>query len=154
MEQERGKTIQVRHFMEKDINFLREKEYPEMSDTEIANTISLWNRNTYEGRYFERFAVVLDSKIIGHVSLLKTGITDTVSVGIEIFPAFQRQGYGSAAEKIILAYAKKCGYKTASAQVRVDNEGSISLHKKLGFSPKSRFINKKGNAVYHLEKEL
>lgn len=59
-----------------------------------------------------------------HVSLLQPGITGTVSVGIEIIPAFQRQGYGSVADEIILAYATKSGYKTANAQVSMDNEGS------------------------------
>lgn len=80
-----------------------------------------------------KVSVVLGGKIIGHVSLLQPGITGTVSVGIEIIPAFQRQGYGSAADEIILAYVTKSGYKTANAQVSMDNEGS---------------------AVYFLEKKL
>lgn len=42
----------------------------------------------------------------------------------KIILAFQRQGYGSAADEIILAYATKSGYKSASAQVGIDNEGS------------------------------
>lgn len=45
-------------------------------------------------------------------------------------------------------------YKIARAQILVDNKGSISLHKKLGFVQKSITINNKGNEVYLLEKVL
>ena len=45
-------------------------------------------------------------------------------------------------------YAKKSGYKIATAQIRKDNIASIQLHKKLGFALDREMINKRGNEVY------
>ena len=45
-------------------------------------------------------------------------------------------------------YAKKSGYKIATAQIRKDNVASIRLHEKLGFILDCELLNKRGNEVY------
>ena len=45
-------------------------------------------------------------------------------------------------------YAKKSGYKIATAQIRKDNVASIRLHEKLGFILDCEMLNKRGNEVY------
>lgn len=146
--------ITIRNFTRNDINDLKKNKYPNMPAADIINMIDLWNLKKYKGNYFEMFAIISDYEIVGYISLLQCDKIDTVSIGIEIFQPFRQQGYGTEAERICLAYAKKCDYKIARAQILVDNKGSISLHKKLGFVQKSITINNKGNEVYLLEKVL
>ena len=61
---------------------------------------------------------------------------------------YRRKGYAFEAMKQAYEYAKKRGYKIATAQIRKDNIASIQLHKKLGFALDREMINKRGNEVY------
>ena len=61
---------------------------------------------------------------------------------------YRRKGYAFEAMKQAYEYAKKSGYKIATAQIRKDNIASIQLHKKLGFALDREMINKRGNEVY------
>ena len=51
-------------------------------------------------------------------------------------------------------YAKKQGYRIATAQIRKDNFASIRLHEKLGFILDCEMINKRGHEVFIYLKAL
>ncbi|MEB6342300.1 GNAT family N-acetyltransferase [Mammaliicoccus sciuri] len=57
----------------------------------------------------------------------------TIEHSIYVNPDFRRQGIASKLLLEIIDLAKKNGYKTIVAGIDGDNQGSIDLHKKLGF---------------------
>ena len=93
------------------------------------------------------FAIVEGDNIVGTVSLHQHN-NYIISAGPEIFTEYRRKGYAFEAIEQAYEYAKKRGYKIATAQIRKDNIASLKLHKKLGFVLDCEMINKRGNEVY------
>lgn len=61
--------------------------------------------------------------------------TGTFSYGIQIASEHQRQGYASAAIRVVLTYFfEELRYQKATIWVHSYNEGSIRLHERLGFT--------------------
>ena len=63
--------ISIRHFTEHDAIIIQQKQYTETSITDICEMISEWESNTYQGKYFEMFAITADDVIVGSASLYK-----------------------------------------------------------------------------------
>ena len=61
--------ISIRHFTEHDAIIIQQKQYTETSITDIYEMITEWESNTYQGKYFEMFAIIADDAIVGSVSL-------------------------------------------------------------------------------------
>jgi len=77
-----------------------------------------------------------NKKIIGSAmfSFRKTGrVRHRVSFGWGVHPDYQGKGIGTQLLKFALNFAKKKGYKIATAEAALENVGSIKLGKKLGF---------------------
>lgn len=145
--------IALRNFTKNDVSVLNKMRYPNQTPEDIMKMIDEWDSKLYDNRYFEMFAVVDDNCIVGMVSLFQH--TETViSDGIEIFAPYCKRGYGFKAVSLALEYARSLGYKIAVAPVRIDNNASVALHKKLGFEIDHEFVNRKGNAVYFFIKSL
>lgn len=148
------KMVSLRHFRNSDAAVLRESGNFNMPEEQLLRMIRDWNKLVFHGKYFEMFAVRNENQIVGMISLYQ--LSDSViSVGPEIFPAFQRWGFGKAAMEIALDTAKCKGYKIVSQQVRSDNYASIALHKSLDFETDGYgYTNKNGNEVLIFLKAL
>ena len=107
----------------------------------------------HEGKYYRLFAVLNKDNCVGFISLYEQE-ENAISLGPEIKLQYRKQGVASAAMGQAMAYVKQMGFTKAVAQVRTDNIASIALHKKLGFQVRKEYVNKKGNPVFWLEKEL
>ena len=119
-----------------------------MTEEEIKNMISEWNTCEYKGRYFEMFAVISDSSIVGYISAYEQRY-GVVSFGFKIFSAYRRNGYASEAVELLSSYVRDKGYILIEDQVRADNAVSIMLHEKLGFKSDMMLTNNsKGHDVY------
>ncbi len=144
----------LRHFEYDDAVTLQKLSYTDMSLKEIQSMICDWNKCEYKGKYFEMLAVIHDGGIVGEISLYEKSDT-VISIGIRVFPAYQRQGFGKKALYMALEIAKNKGYKIVSQQVRRDNVPSIALHQSLGFETDGcEYINQKGNEVIIFLKAL
>jgi len=133
--------------------FIKENFYPNMSFYDVENMVKDWNKLLYNNSYFEMFAVLSGDDIVGYVSLYEQG-KSIIGAGIRILEKYRMNGYGSKAVELALELARQKGYVKAVAQINVNNKASISLHNKLGFSIVNRYINRKGNEVYDLEKPI
>jgi phosphinothricin acetyltransferase len=60
---------------------------------------------------------------------------NTVETSAYLDPRFHRQGIGNALYLALLTDLAAKGYHTAVAGIALPNEGSVSLHRKLGFDP-------------------
>jgi len=145
--------IELRNFTNKDCEFIKNNFYPNMSTSDIDNMINNWNKFLYDNVYFEMFAVLSDNEIVGSVSLYEQG-DSIIGAGIRTIESHRNNGYGFKAVELALEHAKQKGYTKAVAQISVNNLASIALHKKLDFSIVSKYINRKGNEVYDLEKSI
>lgn len=143
--------IGLRSFDTADLSVLREHVLKKYSDSDIIKTIYEWNTQQYSGKYFEMLAICLDNTVIGAISIYQKD-HNTISIGPEIFPTFQRNGYANIAMRQALSYAKFRGFKVATAQIRKNNIASISLHEKLGFKLDSETLNRHGNEVFNYSK--
>ena len=148
------KKVTLRSFNNADANVLQQFKYANMSIKEIQDMICNWNMHEYEGKYFEMFAVVNYSEIVGTISLYQH--TDNIiSIGPEIFKVFQRQGFGKAAMKLSLDVVKSRGYKIVVQQVQRNNIPSITMHKNLAFETDNYcYTNRKGKEVLIFLKPL
>ncbi len=126
---------------------LREMSITDKSQEEILSIIQDWQTLDFNGKYFEMFAIVDGDNIVGTISLYQHN-DYIISAGPEIFTEYRRKGYAFEAMKQAYEYAKKRGYKIATAQIRKDNIASLQLHKKLGFVLDCEMINKRENEVY------
>lgn len=140
--------VKLRNFAIEDAEILRQEQHHNMSIEEIEGMICDWNKLEYKGKYFEMFAIVENERIVGELSLYQ--ISDSViSIGLEIFSNFQRQGFGKQAVFLALQICQKKGYKIACNQVLSDNFPSIALNKSLGFETDMyRYINQQGKEVF------
>lgn len=116
------------------------------SREEILKLINTWNKKIYCDNYFEIFIIKLDSINTGLLSLYQHN--KDVSVGVSIYPDFQKQGIASKAIKIIEGKAKNDGWKNLLSQCRVDNLPSVKLHKKCGFTLINKIINSKKHEAF------
>lgn len=145
--------ILLRHFNTGDCDCLSRNIFPNTTYDEIIAMISEWDTLKYNGLYFEMFAIEVNLELAGYASLY--GIAeDAVSVGLSIIPEHQRKGIGHQVIMEVMYYAKKLGYKKATARVLTDNLPSLKLCEKSGFSIINNDITSAGKAVYCLEKTL
>ncbi|MBR4369662.1 MAG: GNAT family N-acetyltransferase [Victivallales bacterium] len=139
--------ITLRHFTENDAELLQANQLYNKSKEEILSLINEWKTNSYHGKYFEMFAVVNDTTIVGSISLYEHS-TSVASIGVEIFADQRRHGYDADAMRLLLIYAREKGYQIIQQQVRTDNRSSIRLHEKLGFETDEYvYVNKKGHDI-------
>lgn len=146
--------VELKNFTIDDAEALRQLHYGNMSIDSIRRMICYWNQFEYRGKYFEMYAVFVNDKIVGELSLYEHS-ESVVSIGLEVFSEFQRQGFGKQAVKSALQICRNKGYKIVCNQVRTDNEPSIALQKSLGFeSDMYCYKNQKGTDVYLFLKAL
>lgn len=146
--------ITLRNFADSDIQQLQMSEYANMSQEDLRALIESWNRKEYEGNYFEMYAIEENGVIYGQASLYYRS-EHIVSCGLELYTEYRGEGYGTAAYRELLSFAKSKGFVIAVAQVKTDNAASIALNKKLGFEAEDYvYINKKGNPIYYFIKAL
>lgn len=139
--------VSLRHFSFGDAPILAEKLWPEMKPAEIEQMIADWNTLTYDGKYFEMFAIERDGALTGYVSLYEHS-KSVVSSGIEVFESERKRGVAFAAMSLLNEHARCRGFRIIQDQVRADNTASLRLHEKLGFET-DRYIyrNRKGEEV-------
>lgn len=145
--------ISIRDFNPADASAVRARQYPALSEAEVARLIDEWSRKEYEGRPFRMFAVTWEDAPVGYVSLWQRE-AETMSYGVEIYPPYRQRGYAYAASLLAFEDAKQRGCKTITSQVRKDNAPSLALHCKLGFRSVGEEISRRGHAVVLLEKAL
>ena len=140
--------VKLRNFTLGDAEVLRQEQHHNMSIEEIKSMICDWNKLIFKGKYFEMFAIVENDKIVGELSLYQ--LSDSViSIGLEVFLKFQRQGFGKQAATLALQICKNKGYRIVCNQVLSDNAPSIALNKSLGFETDMyRYKNQKGKEVF------
>lgn len=144
----------LRNFSYKDISDLQQHGYAQYSKDNLEALIDSWNSKTYDGAYFEMFAVCNETATLGYASLYQRS-KSIVNCGIEIYPDYQSKGYGYDAYSKLICRAKDLGFKIAVAQVLKDNIASIALHIKLGFEAEEyEYLNKEGKKVYYFIKIL
>ena len=124
--------ISIRHFTEQDATIIQQKQYTETSITDIYEMITEWESNTYQGKYFEMFAIIADDAIVGSASLYEHS-KSVVSIGVEVYPDQRRKGYAAEGMRLIMNHARDLGYRIIQDQVRTDNQASIALHNSLEF---------------------
>ena len=94
--------------------------------------ITKWQEKEFANKYFEMFAIVNDTEMVGMISLYQHS-PNVISCGPEIFECYRKRGFAGNAMMLAMKTAKSKGYKLVLQQIRVDNIASIALHKKLGF---------------------
>ena len=141
--------ITLRNFIEEDALELQQNKYKNKTISEVQEIIREMNRKCYNDKYFEMFAVVYKGRIVGMISLYEHSKV-VVSCGPEIFESECKKGYGYEALLRVLLLAREKGYKIAVAQIRIDNDASIALHKKAKFEIEHEYVNAKGNKVYFM----
>ncbi len=139
--------VYLRQFEYDDAELLRVNQMPDVSIEEVRKIIESWKTKTFEGKYFEMFALTVNDAVVGSISLY--GRADTIaSIGAEVFPDERGKGYAAEGLKLVMEIAKEKGYQLAQDQVRTDNAASIALHEKLGFETDGYvYNNAKGNDV-------
>ncbi len=145
--------IHLRPFRPCDWQVITQYQYTNLSQADAIKMIGEFNTPTYQGKFHKLLAVTNDAQVVGYVSMIET-VEGTVSIGVEVYVPFRRQGYAFSAISQLLTIANACGYHTATAQVRKDNTPSLALHKKLGFSVVDETISRRGNPVYNLVKSI
>lgn len=139
--------INIRHFTEHDATIIQQKQYTETSITDIHEMISEWEMKAYQGKYFEMFAIIANDAIVGSVSLYEHS-KSIVSIGVEVYPEYRRNGYATEGMRLIMNHARNLGYQIIQDQVRTDNLASIALHNSLKFETDGYvFKNAKGKDV-------
>ena len=146
-------NVKLRKLTEEDAEYLKLYEFKNSDTAEIINLIALWNKNEYQGRYFEMFGSEYDGKLAGFFSIVETE-DGKISIGPTVFKPYRKKGIASATKNMILKIAKEKGYKKAVAQIRTENTASIKLHEKMGYINQGKIINKHQNEVFIFEKDI
>lgn len=147
------KNIRLRDFASTDIPILQKYSYPQLSEEKIQELIDTWKEKKHNDVYFEMFAIEDEQNLVGSISLFQH-TSASISCGPVIFPEYRQKNYATEAMIKVMELAKEKEYKIAVAQIRVDNEPSLALHKKLGFELDHKYINQKGNEVFFFTKSL
>ena len=96
----------------------KEKDFLDIYDSEISNVL----------------VARVDGTVVGYVSF--TIIIDECQIiNFATKNEFKRQGVGKKVMEALLDYGKEHGVIKYFLEVRVSNEGAISLYKKYGFVP-------------------
>ncbi|MBQ8393340.1 MAG: GNAT family N-acetyltransferase [Clostridia bacterium] len=138
--------IHLRNFNEGDIEVLKRMS-PSKTENEILTMLKEWNSLEFNGKYSEKLAICEEGTIVGCIFLYQHN-EYIISAGPEILEEYRCKGYAYEAMKQAYDYAKRSGYKIATAQIRKDNIASIRLHEKLGFILDCEMLNKRGNEVF------
>ncbi len=146
-------NVKLRKLTEEDAEYLKLYEFKNSDTAEIINLIALWNKNEYQGRYFEMFGSEYDGKLAGFFSIVETE-DGKISIGPTVFKPYRKKDIASATMNMILKIAKEKGYKKAVAQIRTENTASIKLHEKMGYINQGKIINKHQNEVFIFEKDI
>ena len=104
--------VSLRHFTPADAQVLLESQYSDMSLEQAQDMIADWNQLTFQGRYFEVFAILQDKTIVGQISLYQHS-PSVLEIGPVVYPAHQRHGYAKEAMELALGIAKSKGYRIA-----------------------------------------
>lgn len=120
---------------------------------QLTKIIREWTTKSYQGKYFEQFAIVNNECIVGMISLYEVN-GSSVSVGVIIDKKYYRKGYAEKALNLIKEVAKDKGYKQLVSTCRTNNYASIKLHERYKFNNQGKSINKKGNEIYSWVCEL
>ncbi len=140
--------------METDAELLQANQLYNKSKEDILSLIHEWKTKSYNGKYFEIFAVVNNTTVVGSISLYEHS-PSVASIGVEIFADQRCHGYAADAMRLLLTYAKEKGYRIIQQQVRTDNLPSIKLHEKLGFETDGYvYVNRKGHEIILFLKAL
>ena len=137
----------LRQFNIDDAELLRANQMSDATIEEVKEIIESWKSKTYQGKYFEMFALTVNDTVVGSISLY--GRADKIaSIGAEIFLDERGKGYAAEGLKLVMEKAKGMGYLLAQDQVGTDNAVSIALHEKLGFETDGYvYKNAKGRDV-------
>ena len=139
--------ILLRNFTESDAIEFHQKQSANISLDEVKKLIVKWQEKEFAGKYFEMFAVVKGTEIVGMISLYQHS-PSVISCGPEIFESYREQRIATEAMMLAMKISKNKGYKLMSQQIRVNNTASIALHNKLGFETDGYiYKNKHGNDV-------
>ena len=139
--------ISTRPFGEQDVEILQNNYAPVMSTDDILDMIHEWNSKTYNGKYFEMFAVISDQAVVGLISLYEHS-KSVAGIGPSIFEKYRRHGYAAEAISLMETYAKEKGYRILQQQVSTSNIPSRAMHSKLGYETDEYvYKNKKGEDV-------
>jgi|GEM_PF-676632 len=146
--------LTLKSFKEDDLLFLSGTGYVSMSEKAKKDMLAAsQTRRHTDGNYFEMFSLRDGIDIIGFVSLYSKE-PGSVSIGLDIREQYRHQGYGTRfAEPIAKLLAEK-GFVAIRNTVRTDNEASIRLHEKLGFTLTDQYATDKGRSVYVFEKAI
>ena len=145
--------IKLRKFNTEDAYLLKKYQFRQMDINEIKDIIALWNRNLYNGRYCEVFAAEYHDALSGWFSMAELP-NGSISIGPTVFEPYRRKGIAFSVMQNLLFTAKRNGYSTAEAQIRINNAASIKLHEKLGYIQIKKITNRNGNEVYIYMKKL
>ncbi len=145
--------IKLRKFNTEDAYLLKKYQFRQMDINEIKDIIALWNRNLYNGRYCEVFAAEYHDALSGWFSMAELP-NGRISIGPTVFEPYRRKGIAFSVMQNLLFTAKRNGYSTAEAQIRINNAASIKLHEKLGYIQIKKITNRNGNEVYIYMKKL
>ena len=83
------------------------------------------------------FVAENDRHIIGYVGI-KPVIDEGYITNVAVYPAYRRQGVGTALLKRVFEFAVEEKLRFVSLEVRVSNSAAVSLYQKLGFITEGR----------------
>ena len=129
-----------------NINDFDGTSYEAMSAAERKTLISESIGQLHNDRYFEFLVVYDNDHIVGFMNLFAHS-EHIISCGPAIKTAFQKQGFGFAAESMALNYAKSKGFTIAVGGVDEHNAASIALHEKLGFEMERTYTGTHGRTI-------
>ena len=147
-------TLSLSPLASEDVPFLTGTGYASMPEKAKQKMLSDSQAKRYSDRnFFEIFSLREGNDVIGFVSLYSKE-PGFVRIGLDIRKQYRHQGYGTrSAEPIAKLLAEK-GFVTIRNTVRTDNEASIRLHEKLGFTLADQYTTDKGRSVYVFEKAI
>ena len=145
--------ISLRSFRPCDWQVITKYQHTDLDKADAEKLIAEFNAPSYQGKVHKLLAITDNDQVVGYVSFIETA-SETVSIGVEVYAPFRRQGYAYAAISQLLTMANAYGYHTAAWQVRKDNAASLALCRKLGFTVVSEGMSKRGKPVYNLVKSI
>lgn len=139
--------IILRHFALSDAVIIQAKRHPAKAQGEIEQLIRAWNKKTYFGRRFAKFAIVHGDEIVGSCSWFEHS-KSVASFGVEVWEGERKKGYAFMALTQLQECVRENGFAIVQNQVRADNVASIRLHEKLQFETDGYiYKNQKGGDV-------